>query len=80
MAVHPTSREIYLSVSRHSNGGIVPAIVKVSLTGTINEFKLNSPARSEFKIADAPEADQCSVDTREIIDVESEGLRWAGSF
>ena len=62
MAVHPTSREIYLSVSRRSSGGVVPAIVKVSLTGKINEFKLNSPARSEFKIKDAPTADQHFAD------------------
>jgi hypothetical protein len=62
MAVHPTSREICLSVSRHSSGGVAPAIVKVSLTGKINELKLNSPARSEFKIKDAPTADQHFAD------------------
>jgi hypothetical protein len=62
MAVHPTSREIYLSVSRHSSGGVAPAIVKVSLTGKINEFKLNSLARSEFKIKDGPTADQHFAD------------------
>ena len=62
MAVHPTSREIYLSVSRHSNGGIVPAIVKVSPTGKISEFNLKSPARSEFRIKDAPTADQHFAD------------------
>ena len=33
-------------MSRHSSGGVAPAIVKVSLTGKINEFKLNSPART----------------------------------
>lgn len=62
MAVHPTSREIYLSVSRHSSGGVAPAIVKVSLTGKISELKLNSPDRSEFQIKDAPTADQHFAD------------------
>jgi len=62
MAVHPTSREIYLSVSRRSGGGVAPAIVKVSLTGKITDFNLNSPARSEFKIKDAPTADQHFAD------------------
>jgi len=62
MAVHPTSREIYLSVSRHSSGGVAPAIVKVSPTGNINEFNLNSPARSEFRIKDAPTPDQHFAD------------------
>jgi hypothetical protein len=62
MAVHPTSREIYLSVSRHSSGGVTPAIVKVSPTGTIHEFNLNTPARSEFRIKDAPTPDQHFAD------------------
>jgi hypothetical protein len=62
MAVHPTSREIYLSVSRKGNGGVAPAIVKVSLTGEISEFKLNAPDRAEFKIKDAPTQDQHFAD------------------
>jgi hypothetical protein len=62
MAVHPISREIYLSVSRKRNGGVEPAIVKVSLTGEISEFKLNAPDRNEFKIKDAPTPDQHFAD------------------
>ena len=58
MAVHPISREIYLSLSLKGNGDVKPAIVKVSLTGKISEFKLNAPDRSEFKIKDAPTPDQ----------------------
>src|ERR1700692_3394626 len=54
MAVHPISREIYLSVSRKRNGGVEPAIVKILLPGKISEFKLNAPERSEFKMKDAP--------------------------
>ncbi len=48
MAVHPTSRDIFLSVSRTSGGIVRPAIVKVSPGGTISEFELNSPDRTEF--------------------------------
>ena len=62
MAVHPISREIYLSVSRKGNGGLEPAIVKISLTGKISEFKLNAPDRSEFKIKDAPTPKQHFAD------------------
>jgi hypothetical protein len=62
MAVHPTSREIYLSVSRGSGGIVTPAIVKVSLSGKISEFELNSPGRSEFTIKDAPTLDQHFAD------------------
>jgi hypothetical protein len=62
MAVHPTSREIYLSVSRGSGGTVTPAIVRVSLSGKISEFALNSPGRSEFRIKDAPTPDQHFAD------------------
>ena len=62
MAVHPISREIYLSVSRKGNGGVEPAIVKISLTGKISEFRLNAPDRSEFKIKDAPTPNQHFAD------------------
>ena len=62
MAVHPTSRVIYLSISRFSGGPVIPAIVKVSLSGKITEFKLNSPDRSEFRIKDAPGPDQHFAD------------------
>jgi hypothetical protein len=62
MAVHPTSREIYLSVSRGSGGTVTPAIVKVSLSGKISEFELNAPGRSEFRIKDAPRSDQHFAD------------------
>lgn len=62
MAVHPTSRLIYLSVSRYSGGVVTPAIVKVSLSGTISNFNLTSRDRSEFKIKDAPRPDQHFAD------------------
>lgn len=62
MAVHPTSRDIFLSVSRTSGGIVRPAIVKVSPGGKISEFELNSPGRSEFKIKDAPMPDQRFAD------------------
>ena len=50
MAVHPTARDIFLSISRASGGTVTPAIVKVSPSGKISEVALNSPSRSEFRI------------------------------
>jgi hypothetical protein len=62
LAVHPTSREIYLSVSRTSNGTTTPAVVKVSLSGKISAFDLNAADRSEFAITDAPTPDEHFAD------------------
>jgi hypothetical protein len=62
MAVHPISREIFLSISRVSGGIVTPAIVKVSASGKISEFDLHSPGGSEFRIKDAPTPDQHFAD------------------
>jgi hypothetical protein len=77
MAVHPTSRDIFLSVSRGGGGIVTPAIVRISPSGKISEFELNSASRSEFKIKDAPTPDQRFADRAGQWPVPS--LAWIGN-
>jgi hypothetical protein len=58
MAVHPITREVYISISELNDGKVTPAVVKISATGEITAIDLNAEGRAEYKIKDAPAPDQ----------------------
>ncbi len=55
MAVHPTSHEVYLSVSI---GAGSPALVKVSLSGVLSQVDLASSTPTSWVVPDAPTPDE----------------------
>ncbi len=58
MAVHPVSREVYLSVSRSFDGGFLPALVKVNSAGQIANVDLKTLKSSQYKIQNYPTNEQ----------------------
>lgn len=54
MAVHPTTRDVYLSVSRGFGEGSLPAIVRVSPDGKLANVDLAAIPGTSYKIADGP--------------------------
>ena len=54
MAVHPVSRDVYLSVSRSFDGGFLPAIVKVNSAGQLTNVDLKTLKSSQYKIPNYP--------------------------
>ena len=57
MAVHPVTREVYLSVSRGYGEGALPAVVRVGADGTLSNVDLGALPASEYQIKDAPGPD-----------------------
>ncbi len=55
-AVHPVSKNIYMSVSRGRGPDAVPMILRVDASGKISEVALNNVAHSSIKFVDAPAA------------------------
>jgi hypothetical protein len=53
MAVNPTSREVYLAVSRRGSS-LQPAIIKVDKLGKLSSFNLNNVSYYETSLADIP--------------------------
>jgi hypothetical protein len=62
MAVHPTSKEIFISFSETKKNVTIPMIAKISRHGSISAFDLKNSEHSEFKINDAPAPDQHFTD------------------
>ena len=58
MAVHPVTREVYLSVSRGFGEGALPAVVRVSADGAITNVDLSALNETEYKITDGPGDDK----------------------
>ena len=56
MAVHPVSREVYLSVSRGVGTAALPAVLKVSAAGGLANVDLGVHQVGEYVINDAPGA------------------------
>jgi len=53
-AVHPVSKNIYISVSRGRGPDAVPVILRVDAAGKISEVPLDNVAHSSVKFVDAP--------------------------
>ena len=62
MAVHPHSRNVYLSVMRGSGDAAVPVIVRIDGSGSISDIALDDIAFSQTEIEDAADED----DPREV--------------
>jgi hypothetical protein len=55
MAVHPVTREPYLTVGVRNGNRLEPAVVSVSLTGEVRPFDLSSPAATVHRLPDVPD-------------------------
>ena len=55
MAVHPVTRQPYLSVGVRKGDSIEPAVVSVSLTGEIRPFDLSSSKVTVHQLTDVPD-------------------------
>ena len=55
MAVHPTTREVYLSVSRSNGASALPAIVKVDFTGKVHNIQIADLNYSRQSLHDVPD-------------------------
>ena len=53
MAVNPTSREVYIAVTRRGTA-LQPAVVRVDATGKLTSFNLNNVSYHETSLADVP--------------------------
>ncbi len=55
LAVHPVTRELYLSVGVRNGDRLEPAVVRVSLAGEIHPFDLSSSKRTVHRLSDVPD-------------------------
>jgi hypothetical protein len=55
MAVHPVSRETYLSVAVRIGDSVEPAVVSVSLDGEVRPFDLSSSRATVHQLSDVPD-------------------------
>src|ERR1700678_2695168 len=55
MAVHPVTREPYLSVGVRNGDNLEPAVLSVSLTGEVRPFDLSSSKVTVHQLSDAPD-------------------------
>jgi hypothetical protein len=58
MAVHPVTREPYLSVGVRKGDRLAPAVVSVSLAGEIRPFDLSSSKVTVHQLTDVPDEDK----------------------
>ena len=58
MAVHPVTREPYLSVGVRNGDRLDPAVVSVSLTGEVHPFDLSSSKATVHRLSDVPDPDK----------------------
>src|SRR5262249_22609512 len=64
IAVHPTSRQVYLSVMRGSGSNATPIIITVRSDGTVTEVLLRDVPFTQTAIEDAPAEDDTRLDGR----------------
>ena len=57
VAVHPTSKRVYLSVSRGRGPDATPLILRVSASGKIEEFSLYNVKHARVALPNAPDPD-----------------------
>ncbi len=58
MAVHPVTREPYLSVGVRNGDRLEPAVVSVSLAGEVQPFDLSSSKVTVHRLTDVPDQDK----------------------
>jgi hypothetical protein len=58
MLAHPTSQQIYLSVSRGRSADALPVLVRVNRQGQVDEIKMDNILFSKADIANAPGIDE----------------------
>jgi hypothetical protein len=58
MAVHPVTREPYLSVGVRNGDRLDPAVVSVSLDGAVHPFDLSSSKVTVHRLSDVPDEDK----------------------
>ncbi|AMX97847.1 MULTISPECIES: hypothetical protein [Mesorhizobium] len=58
MAIHPVTREPYLSVGVRNGDRLEPAVVSVSLSGEVRPFDLSSSKRTVHRLTDVPDEDK----------------------
>ncbi|MBM3946136.1 MAG: hypothetical protein FJ315_01890 [SAR202 cluster bacterium] len=73
MAVHPTSRNVYLSVMRGSGAAAVPVLAKVGADGKVSEVSLENVRFSQTTVEDAPAEDDSRLEVRVLADGSREG-------
>jgi hypothetical protein len=56
MAVHPVTREPYLSLGVRNGDHLEPAVVSVSLSGEVHPFDLSSSKMTVHRLSDVPDA------------------------
>ncbi len=64
LAVHPTTREVYLSVMRGSGKDAVPVLLTVGPTGVLTEVALTNVPFAQTPIEDAPAQDDDRLEGR----------------
>ena len=65
MAVHPTSQNVYLAVTRGSGEAAIPVLIKVGTDGTLTEVSLDNVPFSQTLIEDAADADDPRIVSRD---------------
>jgi hypothetical protein len=73
MAVHPSSRTVYLSVMRGSGLAAVPLIIRVEADGSLSEVPLENVPFSQMVIDNAPAPDDDRQDVRVVVGSDREG-------
>jgi hypothetical protein len=58
MAIHPVTREPYLSMGVRNGDTLEPAVVSVSLDGEVHPFRLSSSAVTVHELSDVPDEDK----------------------
>ncbi len=79
MAVHPSSRSVYLSVMRGSGAAAVPVLVKVGMDGALSDVPLQDVPFSQTAIENAPAEDDARTEVRLVLgDREGEVMEGRG--
>jgi hypothetical protein len=80
MAVHPSSSEVYLSVTRGSGVAAVPVVVTVGPDGTLTEVSLENVPFAETRIENAPAEDDDRKEVRVVRGTrEGETVHYGGN-
>ena len=68
MAVHPSTREVYLSVTRGRGAAAIPLLISVTADGSLAEVPLKEVPFARTAIEDAPAEDDAREDLRLVQD------------
>ena len=68
MAIHPSTQEVYLSVTRGSGAAAIPLLIRVASDGSLSEVPLKQVPFARTAIEDAPAEDDEREDLRLVQD------------